>query len=226
MKVNLKILMAAAMLAFGLTVVSCGDDEPAEPEQKENDNTLPEAQEIVGKWVDESNDKHTLEFDRSGYVSINSNGHITVQKWNYNVGEYCWKTEWYTYTIINGRLYEDNGSRIYSRASENNEPETPETPDEPVSVSDDSRIFGKWVCPNYYGDRYELEFTQDGHLRETVEGELSVTLFTLENGILSLDEDLGIAISNVFGDQMNCKFLSSNKMTLSNKYDSMTFTKM
>lgn len=92
-------------------------------------------------------------------------------------------------------------------------------------VSDDNRIFGTWKG-TYYGDTVEIEFKEDGHLIERWDGEYNVTLFTLKNGKMTLDEDLGTVLSNTLNSSFSCSFISNTKIKLFNKYDSITLTKI
>lgn len=102
------------------------------------------------------------------------------------------------------------------------EQENPSTPN--VSVSDDSRIFGTWKG-SYYGDSVELVFKEDGHLTENWDDNVSVTLYTLKDGIMTLDEELGTVLSNTLYSSFSCSFISNTKIKLYSEYDSITLTK-
>ncbi len=233
------------IICFNSAMISCGDDEPDvstpiipvetpdeddSKDKEDNDKIDPAMYDIVGKWkIDTPYYSNILEFDNNGYFSYDLNddyyGRLTgIGTWTYDSKGKSWELKcngsWGgahvringTYTKVGNNLYYGQ-SIIYS-------------PFEEVltAVSDDNRIFGVWKG-TYYGDSVEFEFKEDGHLIERWNGEYNVTMFTLKNGKITLDEELGIVLSNILNSTFSCSFSSNTKLKLYNSFDSISLTK-
>lgn len=251
MKKSIKFLTVYLLiLFFNLAMTSCGNDEPDKPDNptppptidnpdnkddNEDDDEKPDPTmyEIVGKWKTKTSSySNVLEVDKNGYFSYNLSdnyyGELTgVGTWTYDSSKKTWDLKcsgsWGgPHARING-TYTKIGNNLYYEQTVIYTPSEGDM-DEPVSISDDSRIFGTWKG-TYYGDPVELEFKEDGHLIEKWDGEYNVTMFTLKNGKMTLDEELGTILSNTLYSTFSCSFLTNTKIKLYTDFDSITLTK-
>lgn len=122
---------------------------------------------------------------------------------------------WEVYEVTSSSIKTDMG--VWQRATS--------LPPVDSRVSDDSRIFGTWEGTDYV-DKIEIEFKEDGHLIERWEGEYNVTMFTLKNGIMYLDKELGVVLSNTLGDSFSCTFITDTKIKLFTSWYDITLTKI